>query len=79
MNALASFDEDVRQAKQTLDLCRVVDKQKSGRIASANFNRLAQVCGLRLNDEVLMRHTQHPKKQVNYEELALELMHQAKQ
>jgi len=62
MQPLTNFDEEARQAKQTLDLCRVVDKAKSGRIAGANFTRIAQVCGLKVKDETLMRHTYHSKK-----------------
>lgn len=30
-------NEEQRQAKQTFDLCRVVDKQKQGTIGAANF------------------------------------------
>ena len=41
MQPLSFHDDERRQAKQTFDLCRVVDKQKTGRIVSQNFNRIA--------------------------------------
>lgn len=41
MQPLSFNDDERRQAKQTFDLCRVVDKQKTGRIVSQNFNRIA--------------------------------------
>lgn len=33
--------DESRQAKQTFDLCRVVDKQHTGRVAINNFLRIA--------------------------------------
>ena len=56
------------------DLCRVVDKQKTGKIVSSNFNRIAQVCGLKADEDLIRRHTLAGKGVINYEELAQEIM-----
>lgn len=60
--------------KQTFDLCRVVDKKQTGRIASSNFARIAQVCGLKMDQGLLEKHTISNKAQINYEELANEML-----
>ena len=67
-------DTKASSVKQTFDLCRVVDKKRTGRIASSNFNRIAQVCGLKVDQCLIERHTLPLKAQVNYEELANEVM-----
>lgn len=74
MQPLNFNDEEKRQAKQTFDLCRVVDKLKTGQIVSKNFNRIAQVCGLKADEELIRKHTLSGKGIVNYEELAQEIM-----
>jgi hypothetical protein len=62
----------MRQVRQTIDLCRVVDKKKTGKIASTNFSRIAQVCGLKLDQSWAGR--LGSKAQVNYEEIANDFM-----
>jgi len=48
-------------AKQAFDLCKVVDKQRQGVVAVTNFTRIAQVCGLKVDDETLAKYTNQTK------------------
>ena len=54
-------ENESKQVKQTFDLCKVIDKQNTGKVALANFLRIAQLCGLKTNPEMIQKYTQQQK------------------
>ena len=65
-----------KQVHQTLDLCQVVDKQRTGKVTISNFLRIAQVCGLKIDSIMLQRYTNQVKNSVNYTELTGDILQQ---
>ena len=49
-----------------MELCRVVDKEKSGKIQVQNFTRIAQMLGLKVDSIDLLKHTNERKNELDY-------------
>ena len=63
--------------RQTVDLCEVVDKKKSGSVSISNFLRISQMCGLKVESKMLMRFTDEAQNTVSYSQLTEQLYTQA--
>ena len=49
-----------------MDLCMVVDKNRSGRVNISNFMRIAQMSGLQVNNADLAQYTNEKNDTVDY-------------
>ena len=61
------------QIKQVMDLCIIVDKDRTGKIQIPNFMRIAQASGLRVDNKDLMMFTNERENKVEYGKLVREL------
>ncbi len=57
-----------------MDLCMVVDKNRSGRVNISNFMRIAQMSGLQVNNADLAQYTNEKNDTVDYAGLTKMLM-----
>ena len=55
-----------KKLKQAIELCEVVDKKRTGKVSIQNFLRIAQVCGLKIDNIMMMKHTNESKNSVDY-------------
>lgn len=60
--------------QQCVELCMVVDKEKSGMIQMSNFLRISQVCGLTIENTLLLKHTNQRQNVINYSQLTSEML-----
>ena len=61
------------QIKQVMDLCIIVDKERTGKIQIPNFMRITQASGLQVDNKDLMMFTNERDNKVEYGKLVGEL------
>ena len=59
--------------KQVMDLCLVVDKDRTGKIQIPNFMRITQATGLKVDKTEMMKFTNERENKVDYGKLIREL------
>ena len=60
--------------RQVVDLCKVIDKEKTGKVKIHNFMRIAKVTGLKISNIELIRFTQERNGVVDFAALTNELL-----
>ena len=57
-----------------MELCMVVDKEKTGKVQLQNFSRISQMLGLHVDNIELMRHMNERKNELDYVQLTTALL-----
>ena len=70
----AGENQERKQIQQAMELCMVVDKEKSGKVQLQNFTRISQMLGLHVDNIELMRHMNERKNELDYVKLTQALL-----
>jgi len=57
-----------------MELCMVVDKEKSGKVQLQNFSRISQMLGLQVDNIQLMKHMNERRNELDYVKLTQEML-----